>query len=197
MDAAGNLSWTNNGNLENPATVNIKGPKGDKGDTGDTGEQGAPGAPGAAATINGVNALTLAAGENVELEQSGSTLTISASAGGPLYVQFTGSDQMNLSTDHTLEEVVAAYRGGRDVIAVYDSVNYTLVCIDSANTMAQFTFFAQSTMHELFMLNSGGLRINYCTETQISASLIKFSPGSTGIDADNVQDAIEYLASLL
>lgn len=82
VDAAGNLSWTNNGNLENPATVNIKGPKGDKGDTGDTGEQGAPGAPGAAATINGVNALTLAAGENVELEQSGSTLTISASAGG-------------------------------------------------------------------------------------------------------------------
>lgn len=29
VDAEGNLSWTNNGGLVNPATVNIKGPKGD------------------------------------------------------------------------------------------------------------------------------------------------------------------------
>ena len=31
VDTAGNLSWTNNGGLANPATVNIKGPKGDAG----------------------------------------------------------------------------------------------------------------------------------------------------------------------
>ena len=31
VDANGNLSWTNNGGLANPATVNIKGPKGDAG----------------------------------------------------------------------------------------------------------------------------------------------------------------------
>lgn len=31
VDAAGNLSWTNNGNLTNPATANIKGPKGEGG----------------------------------------------------------------------------------------------------------------------------------------------------------------------
>lgn len=31
VDAAGNLSWTNNGNLANPATANIKGPKGEGG----------------------------------------------------------------------------------------------------------------------------------------------------------------------
>ena len=44
VDADGNLSWTNNGGLENPQTVNIKGPKGadstvpgPKGDKGDTG----------------------------------------------------------------------------------------------------------------------------------------------------------------
>ena len=40
VDSSGNLSWTNNGNLSNPATVNIKGPKGDKGDTGVQGPQG-------------------------------------------------------------------------------------------------------------------------------------------------------------
>ena len=43
VDTNGNLSWTNNGNLVNPTTVNIKGPKGDKGDTGLTGNKGETG----------------------------------------------------------------------------------------------------------------------------------------------------------
>ena len=37
VDANGNLSWTNNGGLANPATVNIKGPKGDAGSGGSGG----------------------------------------------------------------------------------------------------------------------------------------------------------------
>lgn len=37
VDSNGNLSWTNNGGLTNPPTVNIKGPKGDKGDSGSGG----------------------------------------------------------------------------------------------------------------------------------------------------------------
>lgn len=78
----------------------IQGPKGDKGDTGpqgpagpkgDTGaqgpkgDQGAAGATGAAgaagnnATINGVNALTVAAGDGLKGTQSDSTFTISLS----------------------------------------------------------------------------------------------------------------------
>ena len=40
VDEDGNLSWTNNGDLENPTTVNIKGPQGE---TGATGPQGDPG----------------------------------------------------------------------------------------------------------------------------------------------------------
>ena len=32
VDSEGNLSWTNNGGLTNPSTVNIKGPKGDAGE---------------------------------------------------------------------------------------------------------------------------------------------------------------------
>ena len=37
VDSAGNLSWTNNKGLPNPATVNIKGPKGDSGSGGEGG----------------------------------------------------------------------------------------------------------------------------------------------------------------
>ena len=40
VSSAGVLSWSNNGNLANPTSVNIKGPKGD------TGATGAPGATG-------------------------------------------------------------------------------------------------------------------------------------------------------
>lgn len=32
IDEEGNLSWTNDQGLENPSTVNLKGPKGDPGD---------------------------------------------------------------------------------------------------------------------------------------------------------------------
>ena len=43
VDNNGNISWINNGNLVNPTTVNIKGPKGDKGDAGLTGDKGETG----------------------------------------------------------------------------------------------------------------------------------------------------------
>ena len=52
VDAEGNLSWSNDGDLPNPETVNIKGPRGEKGEDGYTpikgvdyfdGEQGVPG----------------------------------------------------------------------------------------------------------------------------------------------------------
>ena len=43
VDTAGNLSWTNDKGLDNPATVNIKGPKGDTGAQGTQGIQGEKG----------------------------------------------------------------------------------------------------------------------------------------------------------
>lgn len=43
VDIDGNISWTNNGDLNNPDTINIKGPKGDKGDKGDQGIVGPEG----------------------------------------------------------------------------------------------------------------------------------------------------------
>jgi hypothetical protein len=46
VDEEGNLSWSNDGGLPNPATVNIKGEKGDPGEKGEKGEQGAQGEPG-------------------------------------------------------------------------------------------------------------------------------------------------------
>lgn len=46
IDAEGNISWSNNGNLLNPTTINLRGPKGEKGDTGEQGIQGEKGEKG-------------------------------------------------------------------------------------------------------------------------------------------------------
>lgn len=43
VDSKGNISWSNDGGLENPQTVNITGPQGDMGAKGDTGPQGEKG----------------------------------------------------------------------------------------------------------------------------------------------------------
>lgn len=43
VDSRGNISWSNDGGLENPQTVNITGPQGDMGAKGDTGPQGEKG----------------------------------------------------------------------------------------------------------------------------------------------------------
>ena len=66
VDEDGNLSWTNNGGLENPTTVNIKGPQGEPGVKGDTGAQGVPGQ---AATIQ-IGSVTN--GDTVSVTNSGS-----------------------------------------------------------------------------------------------------------------------------
>lgn len=96
VSESGDLSWTNDKGLANPETVNIKGPKGDTGATGPQGPQGETGATGpqgpqgetgpagadgAPATINGVNALTIEAGTNITLKQTGSVLKINAAGG--------------------------------------------------------------------------------------------------------------------
>ena len=47
VDADGNISWTNDGGLTNPTTVNIKGPAGPQGEQGIQGEPGPAGADGA------------------------------------------------------------------------------------------------------------------------------------------------------
>lgn len=43
VDSKGNISWSNDGGLENPQTVNITGPQGDTGAKGDVGPQGEKG----------------------------------------------------------------------------------------------------------------------------------------------------------
>lgn len=69
VTADGDLSWSNDGGLENPATVNIRGPQGAQGAKGDPGEQGEQGPAGpneiTADTATNINGLLKGAGGKV------------------------------------------------------------------------------------------------------------------------------------
>lgn len=85
--------------------LNLVLPKGDKGDKGDTGNAGAD------AKINGVNSLTIEAGDNITLDQQGSTLTINSTGGGggtSNYNNLTNKPSINnitLSGNKTLSDL--------------------------------------------------------------------------------------------
>lgn len=78
VDQNGNLSWTNDGGLENPETVNITGP------AGPAGADGQPGAAGKDATINGVNALTIETDGTLTGAQEGDVYTLKVNTTGGL-----------------------------------------------------------------------------------------------------------------
>ena len=81
VSAEGIISWSNNGGLDNPASVSIKGPQGAKGDTGakgDPGAQGAQGEQGPAGpneinteTQTNLTGLLKGNGTNVQLAEAG------------------------------------------------------------------------------------------------------------------------------
>ena len=193
VDAEGNLSWTaSKSGMAAAAGANIKGPKGDKGDAG---EPGAAGPAGASATINGVNALTLAAGENVEIEQTGSTVTISAQGGGsPLYVTVTGTDP-NFSADFSCAEIYAAYQAGRPVYAVWDGMLLAPLQIEAE--LAWFTYSASNSYGEVMLQAEGAMQYVFAGSGSLEAKDIGFVSTSEHITATNLQDAFEQLLEAL
>ena len=78
VSAEGVISWSNNGGLDNPASVSIKGPQGAKGDTGAKGDPGAQGEQGPAGpneitteTQTNLTGLLKGNGTNVQLAEAG------------------------------------------------------------------------------------------------------------------------------
>lgn len=64
VSSEGIISWTNNGGLQNPSSVNIKGPKGDN---------GSPGSPGSSATITVGSTTTSDPGTSASVTNSGTS----------------------------------------------------------------------------------------------------------------------------
>ncbi len=195
----GVLSWTNEDGKDNPAAVNIKGPKGDtgatgaKGDKGDTGATGATGAkgdkgdkgdpgtdgvdgrPGAA----GADGVTPTIGENGNWF-IGNTDTGKPSRGSgekTFVVTLTIAEDSSggytvESSDATFAQVDAAYKAGRDIAVKYvldDNTTYILPFAATDSDMYWFALFADGFTFSAYVDNSDG-----------------WSTAITTIDAENV-----------
>ena len=87
VDANGIISWTNNGNLENPETRNIKGPRGPQGPQGQRGQKGAAGDTGH--TTNCITEIP----QNIKLELENGEVTLKS--GSKIY---TPNGSMHIPT---------------------------------------------------------------------------------------------------
>lgn len=111
----------------------VVGAQGPQGDPGPQGKQGVQGPAGASATINGVNALTIEAGDNIELDQQGGTATLSVptdatpTAGSTKPVQSRGvADALNAKPNKNLLDnwYFANPINQRDVSGAISEVGY-------------------------------------------------------------------------
>lgn len=182
MDSAGNLTWAaSRSGMPGVAGANIRGPKGD---------DGQDGAPGASATINGVNALTLAAGENVEIEQSGSTVTISASGGTAMFVNVTGSGN-SWSADKTNAEIYAAFQAGKSIYALWQGM--MLMPFQVEPEVAWFVYTASLDYGNVVVQTDSGVQRVFCDYAAASAGSIAYTDTYSVLNADTVQEAIDAI----
>ena len=82
VSADGIISWSNNGGLDNPASVSIKGPQGAKGEQGAKGDTGAQGEQGPA----GPNEITADTATNINGLLKGADGKVAQAAGGTDYL---------------------------------------------------------------------------------------------------------------
>ena len=181
----GALTWTasKSGMPDLPA-ANIKGPKGDT---------GADGAPGSDATINGVNAVTLEAGNNMELVQNGQTVTLNSKPA--LVVTVTGEDNNNLSADKTNDEIYAAYMSGTPVYALWK--NLILNALRITEDLAYFVYAANTENGSIHINRVDGVVYTFGMLNSISANAVTFDDSETMLGATTVQEAIYNLMEML
>lgn len=182
VDASGNLTWAaSRSGMPGVTASNIRGPKGD---------DGQDGAPGASATINGVNALTLTAGENVEIEQSGSTVTISASGGAAVFVNVTGSGN-SWSADKTNAEIYAAFQAGKPIYALWQGM--MLMPFQVEPEVAWFVYTASLDYGNVVVQTDSGVQRVFCDYAAASAGSIAYTDTYSVLNADTVQEAIDAI----
>ena len=115
-----------------------------------------------------------------------------------MYVSVTtdSSSPTGLTADKTSEEIYQAFQNGYVVLAVVpEQLNMVIplyaISDDEGNYTALFRKFDdQSTMNIEIQIADGEKYVTTYT-SQIKANNITFTPGTTDLSADNVQDAIE------
>lgn len=115
-----------------------------------------------------------------------------------MYVTITGDEESGYSADKTCDELISAHNDGYALFAViyvqnqhsYIASLYIVTDIPGAKNV-QFCGALGSPFVSIYEESTTEVMVIF--DTKISASKISFTPGTTGLTADNVQDAIEEL----
>lgn len=139
VSADGDLSWTNDGSLSNPGTVNIRGPRGLQGVAGSQGPAGPTGPTGPAGTTN-YNNLT-----NKPVSDTSLKL-----AGGFADAKATGDaldKRVGVATQTFTESEKSTARSNIGVIAAVESYLVNILkelCLDNGATQAEIDALEES-----------------------------------------------------
>ena len=122
--------------------ASLKGEDGTDGEPGPQGPQGLPGEDRTNATINGVSAINIAAGENITLDQEDETLTINSTGGGTRdYTALTNKPSINnveLNGNKSLSDLgVGTYDKPASGIPKTDLASDVQASLDKADSALQ------------------------------------------------------------
>lgn len=103
-----------------------------------------------------------------------------------MYVNITGSEG-NYQADKTFAEIYEAFQNGGVIFAIYDTLHIP-VYLFAGNQMVTFCLYNSSDFISVQIDNQEQV---YVGGSPISSNKISFTPGTTGLTSENVQDAIE------
>ena len=162
VDDAGNLSWSNDKDLANPNTVNIKGAKGDKGDKGDT---GAKGADGQTPNISIGTVTTGAAGTNASATISGTTPNLTLNLTIPKGDKGDKGDTGAAGSGGTVTKTVKVLTSSAKVTLTTDEYQYLEGNRDMSITLPIVSTSTDVTILHLFYVPNAARTLTFSDST--------------------------------
>lgn len=173
-----------------PGAQGEQGPQGPKGDAGDTGPQGPAGEDGADATVNGVNALTLQAGNGLVGQQTGNTFTIGlpvdGSAGDVLKKTDDGAEWGELLEESAAFSITVPADGwGEDNTAtvqnpMFAASGYAYVCGPDEASRSVWTSGGVRASDEVSADGALAFLCDQAPETDLTVNIIRTATGGSG-----------------
>ena len=162
VDDAGNLSWSNDKDLANPNTVNIKGAKGDKGEKGDT---GAKGADGQTPNISIGTVTTGAAGSSASAEITGTTPNLTLNLTIPKGDKGDKGDTGAAGSGGTVTKTVKVLTSSAKVTLTTDEYQYLEGNRDMSLTLPTVSTSTDVTILHLFYVPNAARTLTFSDST--------------------------------
>ena len=165
VDDAGNLSWSNDKDLANPNTVNIKGDTGAKGDKGEKGDTGAKGADGQTPNISIGTVTTGAAGTNASAEITGTTPNLTLNLTIPKGDKGDKGDTGAAGSGGTVTKTVKVLTSSAKVTLTTDEYQYLEGNRDMSLTLPTVSTSTDVTVLHLFYVPNAARTLTFSDST--------------------------------